>query len=47
MAMMDVEVEDFAFDDSWVNYFIGEAIFMLVTGFRGGCGGSTSATPAR
>ena len=35
MAMMDVEVEDFAFDDSWVNYFIGEAIFMLVTRLPG------------
>ena len=35
MAMMDVEVQDFAFDDSWVNYFIGEATFMLVTRLPG------------
>ncbi|WP_433287084.1 FAD-dependent oxidoreductase [Pseudonocardia sp. CA-142604] len=35
MAMMDVEVEDFDFDDSWVNYFIGESLFMLVTKLPG------------
>jgi NADPH-dependent dioxygenase len=35
MAMMDVELEDVAFDDSWVNYFIGEAMFMLVTRLPG------------
>ncbi|MCI2422119.1 FAD-dependent monooxygenase [Saccharopolyspora sp. K220] len=35
MAMMDVEVEDFPHDDSWVNYFIGESLFMLVTKLPG------------
>jgi NADPH-dependent dioxygenase len=35
MAMMDVEVQDFPHDDSWVNYFIGESLFMLVTRLPG------------
>jgi NADPH-dependent dioxygenase len=35
MAMMDVEVEDFEHDESWVNYFIGESLFMLVTKLPG------------
>jgi 2-polyprenyl-6-methoxyphenol hydroxylase-like FAD-dependent oxidoreductase len=35
MAMMDVEVADFPYDDSWVNYFIGESLFMLVTKLPG------------
>ena len=35
MAMMDVEFEDFPYDDSWVNYFIGDAMFMLVTKLPG------------
>jgi NADPH-dependent dioxygenase len=35
MAMMDVELEGFPFDDSWVNYFIGESLFMLVTKLPG------------
>jgi 2-polyprenyl-6-methoxyphenol hydroxylase-like FAD-dependent oxidoreductase len=35
MAMMDVEIEDFVYDDSWVNYFIGESLFMLVTRLPG------------
>ncbi|MFC7657103.1 FAD-dependent oxidoreductase [Pseudonocardia benzenivorans] len=35
MAMMDVEISDFAHDDAWVNYFIGESLFMLVTKLPG------------
>jgi len=35
MAMMDVEVEGFPYDESWVNYFIGESLFMLVTKLPG------------
>lgn len=35
MAMMDVELEGFAYDDSWVNYFIGKDLFMLVTKLPG------------
>jgi 2-polyprenyl-6-methoxyphenol hydroxylase-like FAD-dependent oxidoreductase len=35
MAMMDVEVTDFPHDDSWVNYFIGKNLFMLVTRLPG------------
>ncbi|WP_326568897.1 FAD-dependent monooxygenase [Amycolatopsis rhabdoformis] len=35
MAMMDVEVEEFTHDESWVNYFIGESLFMLVTKLPG------------
>ncbi|MFJ7949675.1 FAD-dependent oxidoreductase [Streptomyces sp. NPDC096354] len=35
MAMMDVELTGFAYDDSWVNYFIGEDVFMLVTKLPG------------
>ncbi len=35
MAMMDVEVREFPHDDSWVNYFIGQNLFMLVTKLPG------------
>src|SRR4051794_39687455 len=35
MAMMDVEIADFRYDDSWVNYFIGDSVFMLVTRLPG------------
>jgi NADPH-dependent dioxygenase len=35
MSMMDVELDDVSFDDSWVNYFIGEKVFMLVTKLPG------------
>ncbi|MFF0144875.1 2-polyprenyl-6-methoxyphenol hydroxylase-like FAD-dependent oxidoreductase [Amycolatopsis sulphurea] len=35
MAMMDVELEDFDQDNAWVNYFVGEAHFMLVTRLPG------------
>ncbi len=34
MAMMDVELTDFRYDD-WVNYFIGKDLFMLVTKLPG------------
>ncbi len=35
MAMMDVEITDFPYDDDWVNYFIGRDLFMLVTKLPG------------
>ena len=33
--MMDVELDGFTHDDSWVNYFIAEDLFMLVTKLPG------------
>jgi NADPH-dependent dioxygenase len=35
MAMMDVELKNVQFDDTWVNYFIGENVFMLATKLPG------------
>jgi NADPH-dependent dioxygenase len=35
MAMMDVEIETFRYDDAWVNYFISRDLFMLVTKLPG------------
>jgi NADPH-dependent dioxygenase len=35
MAMMDVEIDGFRYDDSWVNYFIARDLFMLVTKLPG------------
>ena len=35
MAMMDVEIEAFPYDGSWVNYFISRDLFMLVTRLPG------------
>jgi 2-polyprenyl-6-methoxyphenol hydroxylase-like FAD-dependent oxidoreductase len=35
MAMMDVEIEAFPYDGSWVNYFISRDLFMLVTKLPG------------
>jgi 2-polyprenyl-6-methoxyphenol hydroxylase-like FAD-dependent oxidoreductase len=35
MAMMDVEIENFPHDGSWVNYFISRDLFMLVTKLPG------------
>lgn len=35
MAMMDVEIEGFPHDDSWVNYIVDQNLFMLVTKLPG------------
>ncbi|MGH8411702.1 MAG: FAD-dependent monooxygenase, partial [Pseudomonas sp.] len=36
MSMVDVELSGFQGDRSWVNYFVGDNGFMLVTGLPGG-----------